>query len=113
MQGTNELIARAFSSRPRAENLRLLEVVCLDEHLQGHAFKYATTSSRIQGVYRYRLTYAVGGSDGERSVDVMVKAKPDEADIIRVYRGYLITPGSSCAGRCRSCCAIPITASRT
>ncbi|MBA2241937.1 MAG: hypothetical protein H0W04_03465 [Chthoniobacterales bacterium] len=67
MQGsdTNELIARAFASRPRAKNLRLLEVVCLDEHLQGHAFKYATASSRIQGVYRYRLTYAVVGGDGE------------------------------------------------
>lgn len=66
MLGTNELIGRAFASRPRAENFRLLEVLCLDEHLQGHAFKYAAASSRIQGVYRYRLTYAVAGSEGER-----------------------------------------------
>ncbi|MBV9008416.1 MAG: phosphotransferase [Verrucomicrobia bacterium] len=85
----SELIARAFASAPRAANFRLLEAARLDEHLQGHAFKYAAASSRIQGVYRYRLTYAVAGSASPRAVEVMVKAKPDEADIIRVYQGLL------------------------
>ncbi|MEJ2587029.1 MAG: phosphotransferase [Deltaproteobacteria bacterium] len=51
-------------------------------------FKYKGTSNKIVGVYPYRIGY--NDKNGEsRTIDVMVKAKPDQESILRVYQGLL------------------------
>ncbi len=82
---TDELITAALHNG--VGEVEVMSIECLSSHLQGHAFKYSARNSRLQCIYPYRLTYSDGGSP--KAVDVMVKAKPDEADILRVYQGLL------------------------
>jgi hypothetical protein len=85
---TNQLIARALTNGLGAGQFEIIDIQCVDRHLVGHAFKYHETSRNIAGVYPYRIDYR--SKDGvEHSVDVMVKAKPDQDSIIRVYQGLL------------------------
>jgi hypothetical protein len=83
-----EVILEAL--RPWAERcgVEVEDVTCLDAHLLGHAFKYHKQGRNIAGVYPYRIAFV--DRDGvRRTVDAMVKAKPDEADIVAVYQGLL------------------------
>lgn len=85
---TNELISKALANGLGQTQVEIIAIECLDRHLHGHAFKYHQGSGNIAGVYPYRIAYRDKcGSD--HNVDVMVKAKPDEADILAVYQGLL------------------------
>jgi hypothetical protein len=85
---TNELIAKALAHGLGQGEVEITAIECLDSHLHGHAFKYHQGSSNIAGVYPYRIAYR-DRNGRDHSVDVMVKAKPDEADILAVYQGLL------------------------
>lgn len=84
---TEQLITRALI-KSLGPQCKVVTIECLDAHLLGHAFKYHEQSARIAGVYPYRITY-LSESGAEQTIDVMVKAKPDQAAIIRVYQGLL------------------------
>lgn len=85
---TNDLITRALTNGLGQGQFEVVSIACLDPHLHGHAFKYHQGSGNIAGIYPYRIAYRA--RDGSaHSVDVMVKAKPDEADILAVYQGLL------------------------
>ena len=85
---TDGLIQKAFENGYGREGVEVTSIQCLNAHLLGHAFKYHETSNKIVGVYPYRIGY--NDTDGEsRTIEVMVKAKPDQDSIIRVYQGLL------------------------
>jgi hypothetical protein len=85
---TNRLIGEALTNGLGQGKFEILKIECLDAHLYGHAFKYHERTNNITGVYPYRIDYR--SKDGvTHSVEVMVKAKPDEARIIAVYQGLL------------------------
>lgn len=85
---TRDLIAKALANRLGQEQFEIVSIECLDPHLHGHAFKYHQASGNISGVYPYRIAYR--DKDGNaHTVDVMVKAKPDQADILAVYQDLL------------------------
>lgn len=86
-ESAEELITRALTNG-LGRGCEVERIECLDAHLQGHAFKYCEKSARLLGVYPYRITYRVA-SASRRPIDVMVKAKPDEDEILRVYQGLL------------------------
>jgi len=90
-----QLVAKAWASGVGHEECPLVGIECLDSHLQGHAFKYSEQGPHLRGVYPYRLTFRDQfGKVG--SVDAMLKAKPDQASMFRIYGGLLkacgITP---------------------
>lgn len=95
MTDTNELITAAL--RNGLGNVDVIDIQCLSSHLQGHAFKYSASNSRLQGVYPYQLTYSAG--IGKQTVNVMAKAKPDEADILQVYQSLLDHGGIKLKGQ--------------
>lgn len=85
---TNALITKALANGLGQTQVEIITIECLDPHLHGHAFKYHQASGNIAGVYPYRIAYQ--RKDGSHhTVDVMVKAKPDEVDILAVYQGLL------------------------
>lgn len=87
-ESTDMLITRALTQWLGADNFEVASIECLDPHLLGHEFKYHAISGNIAGVYPYRIAYRP--RDGiQQSVDVMLKAKPDEAQIITVYQGLI------------------------
>ena len=96
MTDTNGLITAAL--RNGLGDVDVIDIQCLSSHLQGHAFKYSASNSRLQGVYPYQLTYS-DDYRGKQTVNVMVKAKPDEADILRVYQGLLDHGGIKLKGQ--------------
>jgi len=83
-----EVILEALRPWAERRGVEVEDVTCLNAHLLGHAFKYHKSGDNIAGVYPYRIAYV--DKDGSRdSIDAMVKAKPDEADIVAVYQGLL------------------------
>jgi len=88
MTDANQLIAKALTEKLGQNQFEIVNIQCLDAHSHGHAFKYQERTNHILGVYPYKIAYRL--ADGSRhAVDVMVKAKPDEAGIIRVYQSLL------------------------
>lgn len=88
MSDTDRLIQKAFENGLGHEGFEVTGIQCLDDRLVGHAFKYRGTSNKIVGVYPYRIGYTHRNGES-RTVDVMVKAKPDQESILRVYQGLL------------------------
>lgn len=87
-ENTNQLIVKALTNGLGNDQFEVVNIKCLDAHLLGHAFKYHEQTRNIAGVYPYRIDYLA--KDGSRqSIDVMVKAKPDQASIIAVYQSLL------------------------
>lgn len=96
---TDVLIGKALARAPGGP-LRARSIQLVDGHLVGHAFKYAEKSANVLGVYPYHIDYtAPDGTD--HGVDVMVKAKPSEDEIIRVYGGLLAKGGIALNGDLR------------
>jgi hydroxymethylglutaryl-CoA reductase (NADPH) len=88
MSYSDRFIRKAFENGLGREGCEVTSIRCLNAHLVGHAFKYKGTSNKIVGVYPYRIGY--NDKNGEsRTIDVMVKAKPDQESILRVYQGLL------------------------
>lgn len=88
MPDSSELIAKVFTAGCGNDQVKVTRVHCLNAHLQGHAFKYHEASKNILGVYPYQIDY-IDSQNREHSVRVMVKAKPDQASILRVYQNLL------------------------
>ena len=89
---TDRLIRKALENGLGRGQFRLTRIERLDSHLVGHAFKYHEASRHILGVYPYRIGF-VDARGESRSADVMLKAKPDQSSIIRVYQGLLDQSG--------------------
>lgn len=99
---TNELITKALTNGLGQGQFEIDKIECLDTHLHGHTFKYHQGSGNIAGIYPYRIAYRA--KDGSRHVvDVMVKAKPDEAGILAVYQGLLDRCGIKLKSPLASC----------
>ena len=85
---TDQLIVEALTNGLGKSQFEIVKIQCLDPHLYGHAFKYHEQSKNIAGVYPYQIDFR--SKDGSRhSVEVMVKAKPDQANIVAVYQNLL------------------------
>jgi len=85
---TNQLILKALENGLGHDKFEVKSIQCLDTHLYGHAFKYYEESKNIIGVYPYKIDY-VDTSGENHTAQVMVKAKPDQGSIIRVYQNLL------------------------
>jgi len=84
----NDLIVAALRNGQGGGCFAVTDIRCTDPHLQGHAFKYASAESGSRGVFSYRLDY-VDAAGKARSVDAVVKAKPDQTAILAVYQSLL------------------------
>ena len=85
---TDQLIHAALANGLGEGEFEIIRIECVDAHLHGHAFKYRQHGQNITGVYPYRIDYRLKNGT-TRTVDVMVKAKPDQAAIITVYQRLL------------------------
>ena len=78
----------ALQTWAESEQVRIDQVRCTNQHLLGHAFKYAQGNSRLAGVYPFEIEYTTRAGARE-NVQVMIKAKPNQVEILAVYQRLL------------------------
>ncbi|MBW8638641.1 phosphotransferase [Hoeflea sp. WL0058] len=98
------LIVKALEDGFGTTDFEIVAIERLDSHLHGHAFKYNQASGLVTGVYPYRIAWRDAHGVGQ-SVDVMLKAKPDERSILAVYSGLLEKAGVALQTPLETCLA--------
>ncbi|MDG2381110.1 MAG: aminoglycoside phosphotransferase family protein [Pirellulaceae bacterium] len=86
------IVMEALKPWEEKHHARLENVECTDPQLCGHEFKYDSAGQYLTGVYPYQISYLTEAGS-RRTLEVMVKAKPDQVQIISVYQSLLDAGG--------------------